>query len=309
MQTAADFFDRYKLRFKLSSHPSNSGKEIPLCISKVQRPELSLEGPSEDGKLSTLVIFGKAELDDLLALTNNQRMRWLQKTLTKKISIVILAEKLNSIQELVKVCQQQKILLLFSQLTAEKLLVELSVLVAQDCCPCRWCHGTLVEVYGIGIMIEGEAGIGKSETALELVARGHRLIADDRIFIQKKSGNKLFGKGAELSRHLLEMRGIGIVNVNHLYGAGCVRNEVMIGLVVCFEKWENHHWDDAAGLQEQFKELIGIHLPFYTLPVKPGRNLALLTEAIALNYRAKSMGYHAAQELQFKLSQEIAKQK
>ena len=140
-------------------------------------------------------------------------------------------------------------------------MVELGRVVVQDFCPRMRCHGTLVEIYGIGVMIEGEAGIGKSETALELVAKGHQLVADDRIFIQQKDGNRLVGRGAELSQHLLEMRGVGIINVTYLYGSRCVRNESAIDIVVCFKKWEDHHWNDVIGLKDQFKELIGVHVP------------------------------------------------
>ena len=307
--TAGDFFDRYELRFKLSSHAGSFEREKHLYISEVQRPGLALGDYFEDREPSTLFIFGKAEFDYLLSLTAEERVHCLQKAITTKTPVVIIAGNLAPIEELVGLCREKKVLLLCSQLKAKKLLVELSLALAQDFCPHIHCHGTLVEIYGTGVVIEGEAGIGKSETALELVAKGHRLIADDRVFIQRKSSNQLIGKGSELSRYLLEMRGIGVVNVAHLYGTKCVRDEVVIDLVVRFEEWDRHHFCDAIGLKEQFKEFLGINIPFYVLPVRPERNLALLTEAIALNHRAKSMGHHAAKEFHFKLSREIAKQK
>ncbi|MEM7175408.1 MAG: HPr(Ser) kinase/phosphatase [Chlamydiota bacterium] len=306
--TITDLLDRYRLRFKLSSHESSFRSKKCLDVSGVQRPGLALAGYLEDGESSTLFIFGKAELDYLRHITASERACSLQKVVTAKTPAVIVAGNLIPIRELVEICREKEVHVLCSQWKAKKLLSELSLALAQDFAPCRHYHGTLVRVYGTGVMIEGEAGIGKSEAALGLVAKGHQLIADDRVLIRKRINDQLIGKGAELSRHLVEVRGIGLVNVAHLYGAGCVQDEVEIDMVIRFEEWRGSRFCGAIGLDEQFREFLGVNVPFYSLPIRAGRNSTLLMEAIVLNHRTKSIGYDAAREFHFKLSKEIAKQ-
>jgi HPr kinase/phosphorylase len=168
-------------------------------------------------------------------------------------------------------------------------------------------HGTLIEAFGIGVLIEGESSIGKSETALALVERGHRLISDDLVEIQKKGKGELEGTSPELTRYLLEIRGIGIINVAHLFGMVAVKKETRVDLRIKLEEWQETAYYDRVGLEEQFCEILGVKIPSYLLPVKMGRNLALLIETTVLNHRLKNMGFHTAREFNEKLLEEIVK--
>jgi HPr kinase/phosphorylase len=164
-------------------------------------------------------------------------------------------------------------------------------------------HGVLVDVYGIGILITGQSGIGKSETALELVKRGHRLIADDAVEIRQVAENVLIGNAPELIKHLLEIRGVGIINVMTLFGAGAVRNVKKITVVVRLEAWQQDKQYDRLGLDEEKTKIIDTELPLVTIPVRPGRNLAVIVEVAAMNWRLKRMGYNAAQQFTNKLTE------
>ena len=166
-------------------------------------------------------------------------------------------------------------------------------------------HGTLVELFGVGVLIQGESSVGKSEAALGLIERGHRLISDDVVRVKKKE-NYLIGAGPELTRHLMEIRGIGIINVAHLYGAVCVRTDKEIDMVIKLEEWDDQHFYDRVGLDDKFIDILGVSTPYHILPVKPGRDVVLLIETIALNHRLKGMGYNSAKEFNMKLLETIA---
>ncbi|MBX9744693.1 MAG: HPr(Ser) kinase/phosphatase, partial [Chlamydiales bacterium] len=174
-------------------------------------------------------------------------------------------------------------------------------------CPSVTLHGTLVEVFGVGLLIQGESSVGKSEAALGLIERGHRLISDDVVRVKKKESSYLVGTGPELTRHLMEIRGIGIINVAHLYGAVCVRPDKGLDIVVKLEEWDDQHFYDRVGLDEKFIDVLGVSLPYHVLPVKPGRDVVLLLETIALNHRLKGVGYNSAKEFNTKLLEALAR--
>jgi HPr kinase/phosphorylase len=163
-------------------------------------------------------------------------------------------------------------------------------------------HGVLVEVYGVGVFIKGSSGIGKSESALGLVKRGHRLVADDAVIIKRVMRNTLVGTAPDISKYYMELRGLGIVNVKTLFGAGAIREEQSIDLLLHLEQWTEEHNYDRLGLQEEKEEILGVTVPQVTIPVRPGRNLAMVMEVAAMNYRLKSMGYNAAEEFTKSLS-------
>jgi len=172
--------------------------------------------------------------------------------------------------------------------------------------PSTTIHGVLVDVYGIGILISGTSGIGKSETALELVKRGHRLIADDAVEIRQTADHVLVGNAPELIRHLLEIRGVGIINMMTLFGAGAIRNVKKISLVIKLETWQQDKQYDRLGLDEETTRIIATDIPLVTIPVRPGRNLAVIVEVAAMNYRLKRMGYNAALQFTNKLTETLA---
>ena len=168
-------------------------------------------------------------------------------------------------------------------------------------------HGVLVEVYGEGILILGESGVGKSETAIELVKRGHRLVADDAVEIKKVSEITLVGSAPDIIKHFIELRGIGIVDVKNIFGMGAVKETEKIDMVICLEQWQQHKKYDRLGLADETTEILGINLPSLTIPVRPGRNLAIIIEVAAMNNRQKKMGYNAAEELNKRLFEDMEK--
>ena len=220
---------------------------------------------------------------------------------------VLLARGIAAPKEVVAFCESRKIPLFKANLTATNLLSRITFLLLEEFCPSVTLHGTLVEVFGVGVLIQGESSVGKSEAALGLIERGHRLISDDVVRVKKKEGSYLVGSGPDLTRHLMEIRGIGIINVAHLYGAVCVRPDKGLDIVVKLEEWDDQHFYDRVGLDEKFIDVLGIGVPYHVLPVKPGRDVVLLLETIALNHRLKDMGYNSAKEFNAKLLETIAR--
>ena len=173
--------------------------------------------------------------------------------------------------------------------------------------PCISIHGVLVDVYGVGVLIMGESGIGKSEAALELIKRGHRLVSDDVVEIRKVSDETLVGTAPDITRHFIELRGIGIVDVKTLYGVQSVRETQNIDLVITLEDWDKEKKYDRLGMEEEYTEFLGNKVVCHQLPIRPGRNLAIIVETAAINYRQKKMGYNAAQELYKRVQQNLTK--
>ncbi|MCD6094225.1 MAG: HPr(Ser) kinase/phosphatase [Candidatus Omnitrophica bacterium] len=171
-------------------------------------------------------------------------------------------------------------------------------------------HGTIVDVYGVGVLLTGKSGAGKSECALELIERGHRLVADDMVYIELKGKEILLGRSAdELIKHYIEIRGLGIINVKDIFGVGAVRNQKRIGMVVCLEKWDSNQEYERLGLEEKTYTILDVKLPYLIIPVRPGRNIATLIEVAALTQRAKRMGLHPAKQLDEKLLAKMNKEK
>jgi HPr kinase/phosphorylase len=181
------------------------------------------------------------------------------------------------------------------------------VILAEEFAPSVSCHGTLVEAFGVGLLIQGNSSVGKSEAALGLIERGHRLISDDVVRIKRRKEGRLEGTGPELTKHLLEIRGIGIINVANIYGAVCVSDRHVIDLIVKLEEWDDNHFYDRVGLEEKYCDILGAKVLYHVLPVKPGRDVVLLLETIVLNHRLKEMGYNSAKEFNIKLLETIAK--
>ena len=207
-------------------------------------------------------------------------------------------------KELIHVCERQRIPLFGAKMSTMALVSTLTLLLAEEFSPQMTMHATLVEVFGIGVLIRGDSAVGKSEAALGLIERGHRLISDDVVKIKKTKDLNIVGYGPELTRHMMEIRGIGMINVAHLYGAVCVRPDKGIDIVVKLEPWDDCHFYDRVDTSEVC-DILGIQVPSHLLPVKPGRDVVLLIETIALNQGLKGMGYHSAKEFNKKLLQAI----
>jgi HPr kinase/phosphorylase len=275
---------------------------------EVHRPGLSLTGFLKSFASARILVFGKHEIDYLKELQGGMRRERLAAILTPQTPAVIVARRFRPPKDLVQLCEQIGIPLFRGRSSATHLLSRITFLLMEEFSPTVTLHGTLVEVFGVGVLIQGESSVGKSEAALGLIEHGHRLISDDAVRVGRRE-SRLIGSGNELTRHLMEIRGIGIINVAHLYGAICVRPDKEIDLIVKLEKWDDQHFYDRVGLDEKFLDVLGISLPYHVLPVKPGRDVVLLLETLALNYRLKDMGYHSAKEFSAKLLKTIARKK
>lgn len=285
----------------------NAGLSRRINKAEVHRPGLSLTGYLKGFVTARILVVGKQEIEFLRELDGKTRTQRLQAILTPSTPAVIVARGFRPPKELIALCEKARIPLFRASSTATNLLSRITFLLLEEFCPSVTLHGTLVEVFGVGVLIQGESSVGKSEAALGLIERGHRLISDDVVRVKKKEGSYLVGSGPELTRHLMEIRGIGIINVAHLYGAVCVRPDKGIDIVVKLEEWDDQHFYDRVGLDEKFIDILGLSIPYHILPVKPGRDVVLLLETIALNHRLKDMGYNSAKEFNAKLLEAIAR--
>ena len=285
----------------------DEGLSRPIRRPEIHRPGLALSGFLKGNAERRILLFGKAEMEYLKNLSKPMRVSRLKAILSKKTPAVIVTRFRRPIKELVDICREEKISLFRSRMNTMELFSKVTVILAEEFSPTVSTHATLVEAFGIGVLLQGDSSVGKSETALGLIERGHRLIADDVVKVRKKERAYLEGIGSELTRHLLEIRGIGIINVAHLYGAVCISESARIDMIVKLEEWDDSHFYDRVGLEEKFREILGVNVPYYILPVKPGRDVVLLLETTVLNHRLKKMGYNSAKEFNVKLLQEIAK--
>jgi HPr kinase/phosphorylase len=307
MYRVKDFFEKYEELLGLELYAGQSGIKRQIPLPEAQRPGISLSGYLKHHAGQRILIFGKIEILYLRELDRQTRLERLRGILTQKTPAVIIARRLRPPQELIDLCQKDGIPLIRASMTTTNLLSKMTFLLNEEFSPSMTCHGTLVEAFGVGVLIQGDSSVGKSEAALGLIERGHRLISDDVVKVKVREGSYLEGSGPELTRHLMEIRGIGIINVAHLYGAVCVRDDKRLDLVVKLEEWDDRHFYDRIGLDEKFCDILGVKVPYHVLPVKPGRDVVLLLETIALNHRLKEMGYNSAKEFNAKLLETISK--
>ena len=302
MYHVENLYKTYQQELTLELIGGKIGLKRPIRVPEAHRPGLSLAGFLKDHSAKRLLVFGKVEIEYLRDLSSELRIERLEAILLDETPALIVARRYRPPRELQEICDRKGIPLFRASLTTMDLLNKLSVLLTEEFAETLNCHGTLVEVFGVGVLLQGDSSVGKSEAALGLIERGHRLISDDIVKIKKKAaGHYLEGHGAELTRHHMEIRGIGIINVANLYGAVCVRDYSRIDLVVKLEEWNDNSFYDRVGLEEKSCEILDIQLPHHVLPVKPGRDVVLLLETVALNHRLKAMGYNSAKEFNAKL--------
>lgn len=303
--TVEEFASEQGEALELELCAGESGLKRRIYVPEVQRPGLSLSGYMKNHAKKRLLVFGRVEIEYLRHLKDKVRVSRLKALLTEKTPAVIVARRLRPPKELVQLCEKRGIPLFRAKMITMHLISRLTLLLTDTFAPAQSVHGSLVEVFGVGVLIQGDSSIGKSETALGLIDRGHRLISDDLVQVRLREGY-LEGSGVELSRHHMEVRGIGILNVANLYGAVCVREKKSLDIVVKLEVWDDNHHYDRVGLEEKTVAILGVDIPHHRLPVKPGRDVVLLLETIALNHRLKEMGYHSAREFSAKLRTAIA---
>ena len=268
-----------------------------VSISDMNRPALQLVGFYDYFEPKRLQVFGKSEMTFLKAMKLEDRRRVFDNLLRCEIPALIIARNMEIFPELLEIARKHGRTLLRSELNTVELTSQIIDYLNRALAPQITRHGVLVEVYGEGILILGDSGVGKSETAIELVKRGHRLIADDAVELRKVSSSKIMGMAPENIRHFIELRGIGIINVARLFGIGAVKNSVEVEMVIELEAWDRTKNYDRTGLESNTYDILGVKVPIMLIPVMPGRNLAVILETAAINNRQKEMGYNAAQEL------------
>lgn len=303
-----DFYEKYHNKLGLELIAGEIGLKRSISIPEVQRAGVFLTGFTDVYKEERVLVFGGLEAEYLKRLERQERIERLFAILTDKTPVVIISKNYFHIEELIEVCNQKDISIIKIEQSSTSVINKLSMILYEEFSPIASRHGTFIEVYDVGVLIEGDSSIGKSETALGLIEKGHRLVSDDVVRIKKRKESYLEGHGVELTRHHMELRGIGIINVATIYGAYCVRDKKKIDIIVKLEAWDNDHFYDRLGLEESTCEILGIEVPYSILPVKPGRDVVLLIETIALNHRLKKMGYHSAQEFKNRLRNKIASQ-
>ena len=275
--------------------------DVIVNTSEVGRPGLPLAGFTELYQPHRIQIIGREEHTYVSELSEETRKENIKRFLAAKPLCVIFSSSLKPFEEFFRFAEDYGVPILGTQLRTSEFMAQLISYLREKTAPQITRHGVMVEVYGIGILIMGDSGIGKSETAIELVKRGHRLIADDAVEIRKVSEKTLLATSPELIRHYIELRGIGIVDVRRLFGIGSVKGTEKIELIIKLEPWEEGRMYDRMGLKQEFTEIMGIEIPTVLIPVRPGRNLAVIIEIAAMNHRQKSMGYNTAEEFNNRL--------
>lgn len=283
-------------------------EQIKILCPDVNRPSLQITGFYDYFDNRRIQILGKVEYTYLMKISPEERAKQLEMLFSHKIPALIITRNQDIIEGMEELSARFGVPVLRTKHSTSEFMSGLIAWLNKELAPRVTRHGVLVEVYGEGILILGESGVGKSETAVELVKRGHRLVADDAVEIKKVSAISLVGSSPEIIRHFIELRGIGIIDVKEIFGIGAVKNTEKINMVINLEAWVDGKQYDRLGLEEEYTEILGIKVPYLLIPVKPGRNLAIIVEIAAMNNRQKRNGYNAAEELNKRLMSEMEKQ-
>lgn len=276
---------------------------IRLTVADLSRPGLQLAGYFDHFEPVRLQLMGNVEISYLAKLPPAERSMAFDRLFSYKIPALVIARDTSPDPQCLAMAKKHNITVLRAKEATSAIISAIIDYMSSALAPRITRHGVLMEVYGEGILLIGESGIGKSEAAVELLKRGHRLIADDAVEIRKSSRNALVGTAPELIRNYIELRGIGIVNVAKLFGMGAVKTENIINMVVNIVPWKTQEVYDRLGLEDQYMDILGIKVPMYTIPITPGRNLAVILEVAAMNNRQRQMGYNSAKEFTEQINQ------
>lgn len=281
--------------------------EKEVTVPDVNRPALQLAGYFDHFDSERVQIIGYVEHTYLQTLEPEKKKEIYKELLTCQVPCLIFSKDLYPDEDLLELAKEADIPILSTRKMTSAFMAELIRWLNVKMAPCISIHGVLVDVYGVGVLIMGESGIGKSEAALELIKRGHRLVTDDVVEIRKVSDETLVGSAPDITRHFIELRGIGIVDVKSMFGVQSVRETQNIDLVITLEDWDRDKEYDRLGLEENYTEFLGNRVVCHNIPIRPGRNLAIIVESAAVNHRQKQMGYNAAQELYKRVQENLAK--
>ena len=280
-----------------------------ITLPDINRPALQLTGYLEHFENERVQIIGYVEYTYLLHLSRENKMEAFERFVASKIPCVIFSTKTEPDEDMINLAIKYDVPIFVTDQTTSTFMAEIIRWLNVELAPCISIHGVLVDVYGEGVLIMGESGIGKSEAALELIKRGHRLVSDDVVEIRRVSDATLVGSAPDITRHFIELRGIGIIDVKTLFGVESVKDTQSIDLVIKLEEWDKDREYDRLGLEEEYTEFLENRVVCHSLPIRPGRNLAVIVESAAVNHRQKKMGYNAAQELYRRVQENMSKKR
>jgi HPr kinase/phosphorylase len=290
----------------LTVRAGRAGLDRTVLVPRVQKPGLALTGYGEQLHDDRLLVLGGTEIDYLSSIDPEKRRLAITTVMSSTPACIVITRGLEPPAELRQACEEARVPLLISSLTSADFIIQVTNYLDSQLSPQTSVHGVLLDVLGVGILLLGKSGIGKSETALDLVARGHRLVADDIVNIRRKGRSFIFGSGSGIIRHHMEIRGLGIINIKDLFGISAVRDTKKIELVMELVEWDEHEEYDRIGLDELTYPVLDTDIPRLRLPVRPGRNIATIVEVAARNQLLKLQGHNAAQVFQEQLNRAIA---
>ena len=302
--TVTRMIEKMKLENKT---PELDTDKTVLPHPEVNRPALQLAGFFEHFDSERVQIIGRVERAYVSTLPEARKLEIFDRLLSSKIPCLVYCHGMEPDEDVLALAIHYSVPVLVSRKTTSDFMAELIRWLKAKLAPCISIHGVLVDVFGEGVLIMGESGIGKSEAALELIKRGHRLVTDDVVEIRKVSDDTLVGSAPDITKHLIELRGVGIIDVKALFGVESVKDSQQIDMVIKLEEWDKDREYDRLGLEDQYTEFLGNRVVCHSIPIRPGRNLAIITETAAVNYRQKKMGYNAAQELYRRVQASFAK--
>lgn len=283
--------------------------KIKITQPDINRPALQIAGYFEHFEATRLQVIGFVEYSYMVSLDRKVQLKNYEEFLSNPIPGIVFCRELQPDDLFREIAVRHGVPLLMSKKATSAFTAEVIRWLNVQLAPCISVHGVLVDVYGEGVLITGESGIGKSEAALELIKRGHRLVTDDVVELRKVSEDTLVGSAPDVTKHFIELRGIGIIDVKALFGASSVRDTQSIDLVIRLEEWDKDKEYDRLGLEEEYTEYLGNKIVCHNIPIRPGRNLAIICESAAVNHRQKKMGYNAAQELYQRVQKSLARRR
>ena len=287
--------------------PDIDASKIKIIQPDVNRPAMPLTGYFEHFEATRIQIVGFVEYTYMQSMPQKEKEKVYDQLLSLGVPCVVFCRELKPDDTFIEYAKKYKVPVLMTKKATSAFMAELIRWLNVRLAPCISIHGVLVDVYGEGVLITGESGIGKSEAALELIKRGHRLVSDDVVEIRKVSEETLIGSAPDITKHFIELRGIGIIDVKALFGVSSVRDTQNIDLVIQLEEWDKDKEYDRLGLEEEYTEYLGNRVVCHRIPIRPGRNLAVICESAAVNHRQKKMGYNAAQELYNRVQKSLQK--
>ena len=302
-----ELYNECKDSCKLTWLTGESGKEREISVPKIQKPGLALTGYADQLHQGRLLVLGGTEIEFLESETTEKRKHGLKTMMDSEPACIVITRGLNPPNELLDFARKRDTPLFVSDLISSEFINTVRNHLQEKLSPSTTAHGVLVDVLGIGILIIGKSGIGKSEAALDLVTRGHRLVADDVVALRQVGPNLIYGQGAGIIKHHMEIRGLGIINIKDLYGHSSVRDLKKVEMVIELFDWNADVEHERLGFEDRFHSLLGEELPFLAIPVRPGRNVATIVEVAARNQLLKLQGRHSAKIFKQKMNEEMEK--